>query len=165
MKFLAVDFETANYYRNSACAIGLVLVENNKIIDQCSHLIRPPQNWFIFTDIHGLSWNDVKNEPTFDIVWDRIKSYFEGIDFAAAHNASFDSGVLAACCEYYSLAKPKIDFRCTVQIARRMWKIYPTKLPNVCSHFNIPLNHHEALSDTLACAKIMMQAINDGFQI
>ena len=34
MNFLALDFETANYYRDSACALGLVRVENDKIVDR-----------------------------------------------------------------------------------------------------------------------------------
>jgi DNA polymerase-3 subunit epsilon len=42
MNFLALDFETANYYRDSACALGLVRVENNEIVDRASFLIRPP---------------------------------------------------------------------------------------------------------------------------
>jgi DNA polymerase III epsilon subunit-like protein len=31
MNFLALDFETANYYCDSACALGLVRVEDNEI--------------------------------------------------------------------------------------------------------------------------------------
>jgi len=34
MNFLALDFETANYYRDSACALGLVRVEDDKIVEQ-----------------------------------------------------------------------------------------------------------------------------------
>ena len=30
--FAALDFETANQYRSSVCSIGLVFVENNKIV-------------------------------------------------------------------------------------------------------------------------------------
>jgi len=60
MKFTAIDFETANYYRDSACAVALVRVEGKKIVKKISYLIRPASNWFCFTDIHGISWQDVK---------------------------------------------------------------------------------------------------------
>lgn len=40
MNFLAIDFETANYYRDSACAVGLVKVVNNKIQKSVSYLIK-----------------------------------------------------------------------------------------------------------------------------
>jgi DNA polymerase-3 subunit epsilon len=46
--FVALDFETANRYRDSACAIGLVRVENNQIVEKVSYLIRPPQRQFEF---------------------------------------------------------------------------------------------------------------------
>ena len=32
MKFTAIDFETANADRGSACAVGLVMVENGEIV-------------------------------------------------------------------------------------------------------------------------------------
>jgi DNA polymerase-3 subunit epsilon len=165
MKFLALDFETANDYRNSACAIGLVLVENLKIISKAYHLIQPPQKWFKFTYIHGITWDQVKDEPAFDTVWKRIKPFWKGIDFATAHNASFDSSVLSACCQHYGIIKPEINFRCTMWASRKMWNIHPTDLSNVCKHFKIELNHHEALSDATACAKIMINAIKDGYAI
>jgi len=78
-----------------------------------------------------------------------------------AHNSSFDEGVLKACCQYYGIEYPGYRFQCTVKIARKLWNIYPTKLNLVCKHFNIPLNHHEAGSDTEACAQIMIRAIKE----
>jgi len=36
--------------------------------------------------------------------------------------------------------------------------IYPTKLNMVCDYLEIPLKHHDALSDAQACAKILMAA-------
>jgi DNA polymerase-3 subunit epsilon len=43
-----------------------------------------------------------------------------------------------------------------------VWGIYPTKLPNVCRHLGISLNHHEASSDAEACARIMIRALEEG---
>jgi DNA polymerase-3 subunit epsilon len=53
--FVALDFETANRYRDSACSIGLVRVENNQVVEKVSYLIRPPRKQFEFTDIHGIN--------------------------------------------------------------------------------------------------------------
>lgn len=161
MNFLAIDFETANYYRDSACAVGLVKVVNNKIQKSVSYLIRPASNWFVFTYIHGLTWEDVKDEPTFGELWPTIQPLFQDLDFLVAHNSSFDRGVLRACCEKHHIEFPEIPFQCTVQLARKLWNIHPTKLNIVCEHFGIPLNHHEALSDTLACAQIMIRALKE----
>ena len=161
MNFLALDFETANYYRDSACALGLVRVENNKIIEKESLLIRPPYKWFVFTYLHGISWEDVENVPTFKQHWKSIKPFFKGIDFAVAHNASFDKGVLHACCERHGINVPDVDFQCTMKLSRRVFGLYPTNLPAVCDKFDISLHHHDALSDTMACAKIMIKILKE----
>ena len=41
MDFVAIDFETANEKRNSACSIGLTVVKNNKIVEEKYFLIKP----------------------------------------------------------------------------------------------------------------------------
>jgi DNA polymerase-3 subunit epsilon len=161
MVFLAIDFETANNNRDSACAIGLVRVRDNVIVEKQTHLIKPPTSFFIYSELHGITWNDVKTAPTFGELWPVIQPMFEGVDFMVAHNSSFDEGVLRACCEKYGITYPGINFQCTVRLSRKLWHIYPTKLNLVCKYFNIPLNHHEAGSDTEACAQIMIRAIKE----
>ncbi|MBN1365770.1 MAG: 3'-5' exonuclease [Syntrophaceae bacterium] len=154
-----MDFETANYYQDSACALGLVRVENNKIIEKTSFLIQPPYKYFAFTYLHGITWEDVEDKPTFEQHWKFIKPFFENIDFAVAHNAVFDKNVLHACCERNRITKPEVDFQCTMKLSRKVFGFYPTNLPAVCRNFNIDLWHHKALSDTLACAKIMIEIL------
>lgn len=158
MNFVAIDFETANYRFDSACALGLVKVVDGVIVDKEVYLIRPPTREFFFTYIHGLTWTDVAKKDDFGKVWPKAEPLFDGADFLVAHNASFDRRVLEACCATYGIAMPLQPFQCTVQVARRTWGIYPTKLSNVCEKLEIELNHHNALSDAIACAKIMIAA-------
>lgn len=154
--FVAIDFETADYPADSACSVGLVRVEGQRVVAREHRLIRPPRRAFAFTDIHGLRWEDVREEPAFRDVWRAVRPLLDGAGFLAAHNASFDSRVLNSCCQLARLRPPAIDFMCTVALARRTWGIYPTKLPDVCRRLRIPLRHHDALSDALACARIVM---------
>ncbi len=161
MKFLALDFETADYGPDSACALGLVRVEEGRVVRKESFLIKPPRASFYFTWVHGITWEDVRNEPTFAERWPLIEEMARGVSFFVAHNASFDRGVLNACCARYGIAVPDIPFQCTVKLSRRLWNIRPTNLPSVCRHFAIPLNHHDALSDTEACAEIMIRALKE----
>ena len=163
-KYVAIDFETANNKRSSACSVGLVTVSGKRIISEDVFLIRPPSKDFIFTDIHGLTWDDVKNEKTFYELWSTIDKIISDVDFLVAHNAPFDKGVLNMCCQEYNIDTPDIPFLCTVKLARNQWDIHPTKLNNVCDALDIPLNHHEALSDARACAKIVMHAENEGWK-
>jgi DNA polymerase III subunit epsilon len=163
-RFAAIDFETANNARDSACAVGVVIVERGRIVDRLHDLIRPPSREFLFTHIHGLSWDDVKEAQRFDAVWSGLARDLGGVEFLAAHNAPFDKGVLGACCETYGLAAPQLPFVCTVRLARAQWAIRPTRLPDVCSYLGIDLRHHQADSDAEACARIVMAAQEGGWR-
>ena len=156
--FVAIDFETANHRADSACSVGLVKVAGGQIVETAVHLIRPPTREFRFTFIHGLTWSDVAEADDFGALWPKIEGFFDGAAFLAAHNASFDRGVLGACCAAYGVTAPAQPFRCTVQLARRTWGLYPTRLPDVCRALGIALDHHEALSDARACAAIVLAA-------
>ena len=164
LSFVAIDFETANHSRNSACAVGIAIAQGRRIVALERRLIRPPTNEFFFTHIHGLTWNEVRKEPSFAEVWRDLYPVVADADFIAAHNASFDRSVLHACCETSQLGLPNQSFVCTVQVARSVFGIYPTKLPDVCRHLKIPLSHHEAGSDAEACARIVLAAIDRGWK-
>lgn len=160
--FVALDFETADYDRDSACALALVRVEDTRITVRRFHLIRPPRSHFYFSYLHGITWQDVADQPHFGDLWPEITPMLEGAHFLAAHNAPFDQGVLRACCARYRLKPPPLPFLCTVDLARRTWNLFPTKLPNVCNFLGIPLNHHDAASDAEACAEIVIAAQRAG---
>lgn len=176
MTFVAIDFETADKGRDSACSVGLVRVENGVIVEKAVQLIRPPRleggdlfspapAEFEFTYIHGIKPVQVLDAPTFAQAWPKLAPLLKGVQFLAAHNAPFDSGVLEACCAAAGLPKPAHRFVCTVRLARAVWNIFPTKLPDVCRRLEIQLNHHEALSDAEACARIVIAAQKQGVKI
>ena len=162
-RFVAIDFETANHSRDSACSIGIAIAEGGRIVALEQRLIRPPTDDFRFTHIHGLTWSEVRNEPSFGAVWKDLHPVVADADFIAAHNASFDESVLRACCATHRVRLPKQLFVCTVKVARSVFGIYPTKLPDVCQHLRIPLSHHEAGSDAEACARIVLAAMDRGW--
>ena len=158
MRFVAIDFETANTSPDSACAIGLVRVERGRIVRRLATNLRPPTREFTFTYVHGLTWSDCATAPTFADFWPELVSLCAGVDFLAAHNASFDESVLRACAARARRPMLTPRFVCTVRLARQTWSLYPTKLPDVARHLGIPLRHHDAASDAEACARIVMAA-------
>lgn len=158
-RVLVIDFETANYSATSACAIGAILIENDEIIRQYHSLIKPPSSHFQFTYIHGLSWSDVKDAPTFKDLWDgELGELFLKADLIVAHNIGFDARVLKATAEHHGIEVPHRPTDCTVRISRNHLNISPAKLDHVCKTLEIPLKHHEALSDSLASAYIYLHA-------
>lgn len=162
--FVAIDFETATFRRDSACAIGLAAGSDNRILLSRTYLIRPPRPRFMFSDLHGLTWNDVRDAPSFAELWPTLRAWIHGAAFLAAHNAPFDRSVLHACCARYGLSPPRTPFVCTVQLARTQWGIRPTKLPDVCRRLRIPLSHHDPEADAVACARIVLAAKAAGWR-
>ena len=69
MNFIAIDFETANEKRASACSLGMTIVKNGQVVDELYYLIKPKELRFspMNTWIHGLRANDVKNAKEFEI--------------------------------------------------------------------------------------------------
>ena len=163
--FAAIDFETSSSERNSACAIGYVIFNQSKIIKKQSYLIKPPKPEVHYTDIHGLTWEMLKKEKTFDKVWRSIKDELLVVDYFFAHNAPFDRSVLHSSCYYYNLDIPQQEFKDTVKIARNFWDFENNKLNTVCKNLRIPLNHHNALSDAKGCAMIAIEAFKKGYVI
>jgi len=165
MRFTAIDFETADYGQDSACAVALVRVEEDRIVARDCRLIRPPRREFVFSWLHGITWEQVKDEPVFGEVWPEMLPLLDGVNCLVAHNAPFDRGVLRACCASAGLPEPEIPFACTVRMARAVWNIFPTRLNHVCARLEIPLRHHQADSDAEACARIAMAALKEGYSL
>jgi DNA polymerase-3 subunit epsilon len=156
--FVAIDFETADYEPDSACAVALVHCVGDRVVDRVSRLIRPPRKTFVFTYLHGIAWEHVRDQPPFGAVWSELASFASRGSFLAAHNASFDRNALRACCRMSGVAFPAIPFLCTVDLSRRTWRLPSHRLDVVCRHLGIPLNHHDASSDAEACARIVIEA-------
>lgn len=157
--FAAIDFETADYERDSACSVAVVRVAGGEIVSRWHRLIRPPRPGFVFTYLHGIAWQHVADQPTFGELWPELAAQLNGIQFLAAHNAGFDRSVMNHCCRGANLPPVALPFKCTVHLARAAWDLYPTKLPDVCRFLNIPLQHHRAESDAEACARIAIAAL------
>lgn len=161
--FVAIDFETANNLLSSACSIGLVAVKNNEIVDTYHSLIKPNPLEFHKknTEIHGITPEKVKDAPSFPQVWEKIKKYFNG-NTIVAHNASFDMSVLKKCLIENNLEVPDFDYLCSIPISTRACRgeNIGASLKDRLTYFDIPLeNHHDALCDALACAKLVLMCI------
>jgi len=163
MNFVALDFETANHQRESVCEIGIAIVKEGNVQEQKSWLVRPRDNWFnrMNTQIHGIDAHRVAHEPEFDQVWQEVKHYFEEA-YVVAHNASFDLSVLRHVLTQYELPFPELCYACSLQVARRAWRGFPSYgLRALSDRFGISLNHHAAGSDAEAAAHIMLRAMKE----
>jgi DNA polymerase-3 subunit epsilon len=156
--FVAIDVETANSRHEHVCSIGLVRVEDGRIVAQEHRLVRPPCPiaWWN-TKVHGLTDRHVLGAPGFRLVWHELAPTLCNADFLVAHNAGFDRAAIAKSCRAARIPEPTLPYRCTVQIARDRWGFDPADLATVCEGLGIPLtNHHNALADARAAAEIVL---------
>ncbi len=163
MKFVAIDFETANSDRSSACALGVAVIEGQKIVERHSWLIKPPRLTFdpFNTRIHGISESDVADKPEFHKLWIDIRKYFEG-SVLMAHYASFDMSVLRHILDEYRVPYPSFRYLCTWAMAKRAWPGLPRySLDTVADHLGIRFKHHDAEEDAVACAEIALRACSE----
>ena len=149
--FTALDFETMTAERTSACAIGIVRVENNVIVQKFYSLIKPvpDSRETNNTHVHGITPEMVAKAPSWIDLWPWIKDYFED-QTIVAHNAEFDLDVLDSISDYYGIDFQIKDYVDTMHITHM-------GLSDSCAMSGISLdNHHDALCDATACAQIML---------
>ena len=163
MDFVAIDFETACASRSSACSLGIIQVEQGKVIDSKQWLIRPYPFYFHWGNIaiHGIKPEDVIDEPEFDELWEEIVGYLSE-NMVVAHNASFDISVLRSLLDTYNLTYPFFDYLCTKKIAEKKWPDFDKYgLSYVSEKLQVEFQHHDALEDAFACAQIAIKACQE----
>ena len=155
-----IDFETANNKSSSACQLGLVRLEDWRIVEEKEWLIRPRRLFFSpqCVRVHGITARDCLTSPEWDRVWDELFPMIDGC-VIIAHNVGFDAAVLQGTCQLYDIAVPQFDLQCTRLIAKRTW---PGKtgygLAAIAERLAIQFRHHNALEDARACAQIAIAA-------
>jgi len=160
--WVAIDFETANAFPGSVCAVGLVRVADGRIIGEWSSLIRPPQGYDHFDPwnvrIHGITAADVADAPGWEPTLKQIMAFADGDPFVA-HHAPADTNMLARACEATGIGVPDLRFACSRLLARQVWpQLRSHKLSAVAKHLGIDLDHHNVLSDARATAGIVLAA-------
>lgn len=165
--FIAIDYETANSDYRSACALGVSIVEQGKIVETFESFIKPPKEFSEFDPfnvmIHGINPNQIKDAPTFDYVWEKIEKFNSEyrVPFVC-HFSGFDIRVTEALLKHYEHPFQQIKFYDTYTIARKLWpQLVNHKLNTLSENFKIKLNHHNASSDAQACALIALKQIEE----
>lgn len=163
MKYVALDFETANSSPCSACSVGISVFEEGTLLHSEVYLIRPPKEYGSFhwynIKVHGITRAMVDGAPQFNEVWPLLQPDIEG-SVLVCHNAMFDTAVLCKTLLHFGLTLPRCRYVCTVKVAQKIWPALENhKLDTVSSALHIALNHHEAGSDALACGMILQAAM------
>lgn len=162
LSFTAIDFETANGSPASPCAVGLVRVRDGKIAESLALLIKPPipHDWFHDGNIavHGIRPEDVTDAPTLSEALNQMFEFI-GEDVLIAHNAPFDMGVLRASAQHIGHKLPALNYACSLAISRKTYNLESYRLNAVAYAVgHEEFDHHDALADSDACARIILHA-------
>ncbi len=154
--FAAIDFETATASRASACALGLVLIDDGVVTGEHRYFIRPPSNEYhgLNISVHGITPEQTANAPDFPEVWSAVDKLI-GERVTVAHHAAFDFSVARTAAHHWGYTCPERDFACTYRLAKRTWPDRWTyRLDRLAAELGIDLDHHEPLSDARAAAHL-----------
>jgi DNA polymerase III epsilon subunit-like protein len=158
MQTIAIDFETANEQRASACSIGLAWIVGREVIRVEHRFIRPRGMRFspFNIAIHGIRPEHVEDAPEFP---DVMAEFLDDLRAATiiAHNASFDMSVWRAALDYCGRSYPDMNYLCTLLMARSVWsELESHKLNVLAEYLGISFRHHDAGEDAAACAQIAL---------
>ena len=165
-RFIIFDVETPNYRCNRMSAIGITVLEDGVVTNEFSSLINPETDFDAFNiRLTGIDEELVRDAPTFPELWPQIEPLMSS-GLLVAHNAVVDLGVLKKCLDYYEIDwKPYARYLCTVQMGRRILPGMSHKLNTLCDYYGIALNHHQAASDSHACAEILLRYLERGADV
>ena len=163
LNFTALDFETANSSRASACAIGLVKIKDGKEIGRISEIFNPPEGFDYFDAwnvmIHGITEKQVKNKKRFGEIWSDFREFI-GDDIVVAHNASFDLSVLRHTLKESSIGWPNLNYLCSMTLAKPVFSLTSYSLPIVAKSAGVKFDedsHHDAAYDAYVSAQIVLK--------
>ena len=153
--FVAIDFETATEYMSSACAVGIVAIEDFQVIDKFYSLVRPPENAYndLNVSIHQITPDMTEKAPALTDLWPQISHFFDEHIPVVAHNAQFDMSVL---CMSVSSEIPDFVYVDSMDVAASFVG-GSRSLVNCAVEMGIDLdefNHHNALDDARLCAEV-----------
>lgn len=159
LKTIAIDFETANEQRGSACSVGLAWIEDGRVTRVEERLIRPRDMRFSGMNIaiHGIRPEHVEDAPEFPEVMDEFHEDFRGATMIA-HNAAFDFSVWRASLDLYRQAYPELTYLCSLKMAQRIWPQFLShRLNIIAEHLGLRFVHHNAAEDAVVCAQAAIE--------
>lgn len=154
--FIAIDFETANPGRVSACALGIAKVVGGTIVETKGHLIKPVGGHAPFqSKIHGIKEEHTCNKLCFGELLPEIGDIFK---HPLVGHSLFDRQVLNALIEHFDLGLT-FSYTDSCAIAKeKLPNLKDHKLKTLAQYYKIPaFKHHDAAQDAVACASIFLK--------
>lgn len=162
LDFVAIDFETANFARASACAVGVARVVGGELQESDEWFIDPPGGaYFTNSFIHGITEDHVVGAPSWEESLDRLSAFARELPLVAY--SGFDRGVYNAANAVSGALDRGFEWRNAHSLARRRLvetghSLDDYGLSTVADYLGIPaFEHHRAVADAEACAAVVLR--------
>jgi len=166
LSYVVVDTETTGGRHGSGdriTEIAAVVIRDGEIVELFETLVNPerPIPYFV-SQLTNITWDMVKDKPTFDRVAPEVMRVLEGNVFVA-HNMMFDWRFVTS--ELSRSTGRKLQGRrlCTVKMARKVLpQLSRRSLDHVARYYGVEIHgRHRAGGDALATAKCMLRMLSD----
>ena len=157
-RFVAIDFEFQYFNRyDTPCSVGMVKVIDGVVIGKYYSLIHQPILDEQLAPNNSITPAMLAEAPAYGKVYRDMVDFIDGLPLVA-HNASTERKILEETPYPSTLPRlanmPFID-TCTSTGQRG--------LADLCKEYDIPLNHHNALSDAEATAELYLKLCGESF--
>ena len=164
--YVVVDVETTGGrpdHGDRITEFAAVVIRDGQVAETFESLVNPERSippWI--THLTNISWEMVRDKPTFHDICEQVVSVMEGRVFVA-HNATFDWRFVSA--EVARATGRRLDGPrlCTVRLARKLLPQLPRRsLDHVTYHYGITIaDRHRAGGDAVATAHVLLRLLGD----
>jgi DNA polymerase-3 subunit epsilon len=166
LSYVVVDTETTGGRHGSGdriTEIAAVVVRDGEIVELFETLVNPQRSIpYFVSQLTNITWDMVKDKPTFDRVAPDVIRVLEGNVFVA-HNLMFDWRFVTS--ELSRSTGRKLQGRrlCTVKIARKVLpQLSRRSLDHIARYYGVEIHgRHRAGGDALATAKCLIRMLSD----
>jgi DNA polymerase-3 subunit epsilon len=163
MRQIVLDTETTGLAADQGhriIEIGCLEIVNRRLTGRTLHLYLNPEREIdeAATEVHGMTWDDLRDKPRFADVAERVLEFVDGAE-VLIHNAAFDLAFLDA--ELARLDRGRFRERCaavvdTLLMAREMHPGKRNSLDALCDRYGVS-NAHRALHGALLDAELLAE--------
>lgn len=166
LSYVVVDTETTGgraWSSDRITEIAAVIIRNGEIVERFETLVNPQRSIpYFVTQLTNITWDMVKDAPTFDRVVPDVMRVLEGNVFVA-HNAMFDWRFVRSELSRSTGRILRGRRLCTVKIARKVLpQLSRRSLDHVARYYGVEIRgRHRAGGDALATAKCLLRMFSD----
>jgi DNA polymerase-3 subunit epsilon len=160
-RFAVVDIETSglSLRRHRILQLAVVTVEDGKIVDEWSSLVRLRWPWQRVGPraVHGIERRSLRTAPVRQQVLHELADRLDGTVFTA-HNAAFDWSFIERAARRDRVTLPPVQRLCTLRLSRRLDpdRTASHRLDDLCLRYDVSNDRpHHALYDARATAAVL----------